>query len=455
MYYSNNKIFIIDNTLFNLNNFEIYKVNDDIINIFEHLYNGNISDDLIHSENYSLVKEMFFNSLDDDKNSKNYKIDNNDVKNLQIKISNTCNLVCKYCYANHGNYGNENRIMSQEIAYKIALKINDEFPNIEKISFFGGEPLLNIDAMEIIMNTLSNKDIKYSMVSNVTIFNEKLENLLEKFNLSIIASLDGPKEINDLNRIFPSSLGTYNIIESNIKRIQNHSNSIKMIESVYTLPSYKKYSKQELYEYFYNEFKLPLIGIGNVFTDNENLKLPQEYLDNMSMDINNELDYTFEKINKQQFFVINNLYDIISVFLRKKGSNYFCGAGLGSLFIDELGDIYPCQLFVNDKNHNMGNFLNDKYFKILNTVRDNIITNSKKISIDECKNCVSNFWCFKCIGKHKDEKNYGACRDIKQCDYYRELTELTLKKFAQMINDNTFNNFISNCKVLQEKASSF
>ena len=43
----------------------------------------------------------------------------------------------------------------------------------------------------------------------------------------------------------------------------------------------------------------------------------------------------------------------------EKSLNIICGAGLNSLFIDEEGNMCPCQLFYNDPKHYMGNIFSD------------------------------------------------------------------------------------------------
>lgn len=77
---------------------------------------------------------------------------------------------------------------------------------------------MNIDAIETIINTISNKNIKYSMVTNGTIMNDRLTEILKENDIKAIISIDGPEEINDLNRVYKTGGGTYKAIENNIKK---------------------------------------------------------------------------------------------------------------------------------------------------------------------------------------------------------------------------------------------
>lgn len=76
---------------------------------------------------------------------------------MKINVSNTCNLECKYCHVNHGNYGFVNKIMTPNTARKLSEVIINNFNNISKMTFFGGEPLLGIDAIEEICSNLNNR----------------------------------------------------------------------------------------------------------------------------------------------------------------------------------------------------------------------------------------------------------------------------------------------------------
>ena len=86
--------------------------------------------------------------------------------------------------------------------------------------------------------------------------------------------------------------------------------------------------------------------------------------------------------------------------------------------------------------------------KNLNISQKNILENNQKENITQCKSCISNFWCFRCIGKNKESKNYGACKNTQECSYYQKLTEKTLNKFSELINKNLFIELSNSCNEL-------
>lgn len=102
-----------------------------------------------------------------------------DIKVLYIKITNTCNMNCPFCYEKKGK-----DVVSIDFVKNICKKFN---PN--KIVFHGGEPLLFPEKCLEIINLFPN--ISYSITSNLTlpINNQRLE-LLKKCSVSTSYSID-------------------------------------------------------------------------------------------------------------------------------------------------------------------------------------------------------------------------------------------------------------------------
>ena len=225
-----------------------------------------------------------------------------------------------------------------------------------------------------------------------------------------------------------------------------------MLAAVYTKPSCLKYSKKEICEFLYNAFHVKVIGIGNVFTEIEELKLSDNIKKDYEMEVKDLVEYTFDKIMNKQFFLINEVYDALSAFFNQVSMNEFCGAGTMSLFIDEVGNVYPCQLFVGDEEFYMGNILrnyeksyeqSDDYISIRNKLKS-----VQKCSIGKCECCIAKFWCFRCIGQYKKESNFGACKNINECSYIVDITTETLNKIARYMSEGKFDELIESINYL-------
>ena len=72
------------------------------------------------------------------------------VKALCLHIAHDCNLACKYCFAEEGEYHGRRALMSFEVgkaALDFLIANSGSRRNLE-VDFFGGEPLMNFDVVK-------------------------------------------------------------------------------------------------------------------------------------------------------------------------------------------------------------------------------------------------------------------------------------------------------------------
>lgn len=154
------------------------------------------------------------------------------VKNITFIVTEDCNLNCTYCYEKHKT----KRKMSKEVAKKAVDFIFDknlingyyDIDNDEAvvIEFIGGEPLLEIDLMDYIVDYFKVKAFSLShpwatnyminITSNGILFNSpKVKQFFDKNDghVSIGITIDGDKELHDACRVFPDGSGSYDIVE--------------------------------------------------------------------------------------------------------------------------------------------------------------------------------------------------------------------------------------------------
>ena len=74
------------------------------------------------------------------------------VKALCLHIAHDCNLACKYCFAEEGEYKGRRALMSLEVGKKAIdfLIANSGNRHNLEVDFFGGEPLMNWDVVKLI-----------------------------------------------------------------------------------------------------------------------------------------------------------------------------------------------------------------------------------------------------------------------------------------------------------------
>lgn len=128
------------------------------------------------------------------------------VKVFMLITNENCNLNCTYCYEHHKS----NSFMSFDIAKNI---IDNELKNAlstetYEIEFFGGEPFLNFPLIKEIVDYVQTKyhnlKVYFNASTNGTLVHGEIKEWLmeHKDVFSPGLSLDGTKEMHDINRPF-------------------------------------------------------------------------------------------------------------------------------------------------------------------------------------------------------------------------------------------------------------
>ncbi|WP_288328419.1 radical SAM protein, partial [uncultured Clostridium sp.] len=172
-------------------------------------------DGILYSED--AYEEIAHSSMDD----RDY------IKAICLNVIHGCNLRCKYCFADEGDYHGHGGVMSVETAKKAidyVIKRSGPRKNIE-IDLFGGEPTLIMDKIKEIIQYARdneakwNKNIRFTMTTNATLLNPEMMDYMDKEMGNIILSLDGRKCVNDNVRIKADNSGSYDDIVPNIKEM--------------------------------------------------------------------------------------------------------------------------------------------------------------------------------------------------------------------------------------------
>ena len=156
-----------------------------------------------------------------DKNSKKVCI-------LYFILSTGCNLKCKYCFVENNEFNNHCEInMSKDIALNAAKKFVQYLEHNQiyepQVIFYGGEPFVNYDTMKDLVAYFKSSGIKInlSLVTNGTLLDDEKINFLKENNISIGISIDGPKNINDENRIYrKSNNSVYDTVIKTVNKIE-------------------------------------------------------------------------------------------------------------------------------------------------------------------------------------------------------------------------------------------
>lgn len=132
-----------------------------------------------------------------------------------------CNARCFYCFETGAKVSN----MTEQTARDVAKFIQNKGADKVKIQWFGGEPLVNYKAIDIICDYLNENNIEFesTMVSNGYLLNEKIiDKAVKNWRLNFVQiTLDGTEEIYNKikNYVYKNGESPYKIVINNIENL--------------------------------------------------------------------------------------------------------------------------------------------------------------------------------------------------------------------------------------------
>ena len=350
-----------------------------------------------YEEILELIDEDILYSRDQYEDIAHSSMDDRDyIKAVCLNIIHGCNLRCKYCFADEGEYNGHKGVMSVETAKKAidyVVKRSGPRRNIE-IDLFGGEPTMIMDKVkEIIAYARENekdwkKNIRFTMTTNATLLTEEMMDFMDKEMGNIILSLDGRKEVNDNVRIKVDGSGSYDDILPNIKRMIEKRDKSKhyYVRGTFTGANTDFYEdvKAMVNEGFREISIEPVVLEKGHFLELKEEHLP-EIFENYDK-LYNEMVRRKKEGDEFNFYHFNiDLNGGPCVYKRISG----CGAGFEYVAITPQGEVYPCHQFVGKEEFKLGSIYDDTYDAELGKkFKKAHIYNKPK-----CRECWARFYC--------------------------------------------------------------
>ncbi|MBU2529484.1 MAG: His-Xaa-Ser system radical SAM maturase HxsB [Elusimicrobia bacterium] len=359
-----------------------------------------------------------------------------------IVVTLKCNHNCLYCRAiDHKSDFSKTNMSFDTVQQSINMAFESPNPNIT-LEFQGGEALINwpIVKRAVKYAKAKNKKVKknliISVVTNLSLMDDKKFKFLADENISVCASLDGPGFIHNKNRVYLGG-NSYDLTIKWLRKISKNAQGKKgkkkdslpsalMTTTRYSL-AYPKKIVDEYYDLgFGGIFLRPLSPIGHAKNVWSTIGYePEDYLKFYE----SALDYIF-KINRNKGkFVERSAAIILKKILRKENPNYLdlrspCGASIGQMAYNYDGDIYTCDegrmVAANgDTSFCIGNVQNSTYQEL-------IACDASKLCI--VSSCLENqVECFRCAFKpfcgvcpvHNYETQYSPWGNIADSDWCR------------------------------------
>ncbi len=318
------------------------------------------------------------------------------VKALCLHIAHDCNLACKYCFAEEGEYHGRRALMSLEVGKKALdfLVANSGNRVHLEVDFFGGEPTMNWEVVKQLveygrsLEEPNNKKFRFTLTTNGILLDDEMMEYCNKEMSNVVLSLDGRKEVNDKMR--PTRNG--------------HGSSYDII-----VPKFQKFAESRGQMNYY---------VRGTFT-HENLDFASDVIHfadlgfrQMSIEPVVAEPTDSYAIREEDLPQICNEYDrLAKEYIKRKkegrGFNFFhfmidlnqgpcvakrlsgCGSGTEYLAVTPWGDLYPCHQFVGNEDFILGNVFEG-------ITKPEICDEFKLCNVyakEKCRECFARFYC--------------------------------------------------------------
>ena len=317
------------------------------------------------------------------------------VKALCLHIAHDCNLACKYCFAEEGEYHGRRALMSFEVGKKaldFLVANSGNRVNLE-VDFFGGEPLMNWDVVKQLvaygrsLEKPNNKKFRFTLTTNGVLLNDEVMEFVNKEMSNVVLSLDGRKEVNDRMRPFRTGKGSYDLIVPKFQKLAESRNQTNYyIRGTFTRNNLDfSEDVKHFADLGFKQMSIePVVGPEEDPYSIREQDLPQimEEYDKLAL----EYIDRYKKGNGFNFFhFMIDLTQGPCVYKRLSG----CGSGPEYLAVTPWGDFYPCHQFVGNEDFLMGNV--DEGIIKPEIVKE--FGNCNVYSKEKCKNCFAKFYC--------------------------------------------------------------
>ena len=317
------------------------------------------------------------------------------VKALCLHIAHDCNLACRYCFAEEGEYHGRRELMSFEVgkaALDFLIANSGSRRNLE-VDFFGGEPLMNFQVVKDLVaygreqEKIHDKNFRFTLTTNGVLLNDEIMEFANREMGNVVLSIDGRKSVHDYMRPFRNGKGSYDLI----------------------VPKFQKFAESRNQDRYY---------VRGTFT-HHNLDFADDVLHLADLGFQQisvepvvapaDADYAIREEDLETLF---REYDKLAAEMvqRKKAGkdfNFFhfmidleggpcvakrlsgCGSGTEYLAVTPWGDLYPCHQFVGNEDFKMGTVLEG----VRNTELRDEFKCCNVYAKEKCRNCFAKFYC--------------------------------------------------------------
>ena len=317
------------------------------------------------------------------------------VKALCLHVAHDCNLRCRYCFADEGEYHGKRELMTAEVgkrALEFLVASSGNRRNLE-VDFFGGEPLMNFGVVKELtaygrqLEKESGKHFRFTLTTNGVLIRDEFIDFANRELDNVVLSMDGRKEVHDGMRPFPNGSGSYETV-------------IPRFRAFVKARGEKEYYLRGTYTRHNLDFSKDVLHMADLGFDRLSVE-PAVTPEETDWSIRKEdipallaqYDILAEEMLRREkegrpFTFFHFMIDLTGgpcVYKRLSG----CGSGTEYLAVTPAGDLYPCHQFVGEEEYRLGSVFDG-------IERTDLVREFKKVNVyakEDCRNCFARYYC--------------------------------------------------------------
>jgi len=417
--------YLIYNTLTNA----LASIEPETYKLFENLKNENLN---INDINNNELKTQLVDAK--------FIVENDEVEFLKLKYAKQkirfrddwlgltiaptlhCNFACIYCFEK----SRPPIYMTDNIEEALISFIKGKNPNNLKLTWYGGEPLMDFKRIKSITKKIKELDfgLHVKIISNGYLITKKKVTQFEKLNIkSIQITLDGMRETHDNRRPLVNGKGTFDKIVENIGILKEYTNNDFNIYIRVNLDKSNENEYNLLFKYLHKRFNFGKMNIYPGFVDDESNSCAST--DNCYLDRQQKAKFKINLYKKHGIAGNNTFFPMTS--------QAECMArGTNSFLIDANGYIYKCWKDINVSEKRIGHLQEDSLNENL-LVKYN--SGADPLEDENCKNCIHFPICgggctYYRLENKFNNGNFDLCYDAKDnlAEYLELHAEIKNKK---------------------------
>lgn len=309
--------------------------------------------------------------------------------------SGSCNMRCRYCFYHDVAENREIQsygIMTQENLEIIMKKLLDYARESCTIAFQGGEPTLaGLPFFRRLMELEQEYNVHHVKIQNCIqtngyLIDEEWAQFLGKNHFLVGLSLDGDKDLHDLNRLDAKRQGTFSRIMKAARLLEKHQVEFNILCVVTSATArhiariYRFFQKNNLRYLQFIPCLDPLYEDKGQHPYSLTPKLYGQFLKNL-------FDLWYSDVKAGNFIYIRYFENLVGMLMGYLPES--CGV-IGhcsyQTVIEADGGVYPCDFYVLDE-YRMGSLVTDS-FEEIEARRREIAFAEASLHVDEaCRNC--------------------------------------------------------------------